>query len=319
MIEPPTTAVPAAGGVREAVAAHPVSMVWLGTVLFSTGPVMVAGATISGPVFSFWRLWFGAAAMGLAHAASRARTSAPSARGWQVAAACGVAFSAHQLTGMTALRTTSVVDVTLMNTLAPIVVGLLAVRAFGERPGVRFRAWSAVAMAGGAVVALAGSTGPEGEPLGMVLAATSIAFYAVFFVGSKLARPDIEPIAFMVAMLTSAAVTTSLFLVAMGEAPTPISTHDLLLCAAVAVVPGSLGHLAITWSLRWVPANVPPVIGLAMPVLAGALAWWLLGQEIRTAQVLGGAVVLIGVAGAVRSPSAHRLGADEALVLAEET
>ena len=42
----------------------PLLLVGLGVLLFSTGPVVVAGSATTGPVLSFWRLWIGAALMG---------------------------------------------------------------------------------------------------------------------------------------------------------------------------------------------------------------------------------------------------------------
>jgi drug/metabolite transporter (DMT)-like permease len=299
---------------------HPIGVVWLGIALFSTGPVMVASASISGVAFSFWRLWFGVGVLVLAAGVHRAVTGIRTSRlGWGWALACGVMFAAHQLMFMTALRATSVVDVTLMNTVAPIVVGILAVPAFGEHPGARFRLWSLVAMAGAAGIALVGSTGPEGDPLGMLLAAGNVVFYALYFVGSKLARPHIEPIRFLFGNAIAAALAVSAFVLLAGEAVRPVTAHDLLLCLGVAALPGAIGHLSVTWALRWVPANLPPVMMLSIPALSGALAWVVVDQAISAAQLAAGVVTLMGVAGAVRSPSARRLGADEALVHAEET
>lgn len=307
-------------GVVATIDRHPVGLVWFGTVLFSTGPVLVAGASISGVVFSFWRLWCGVAILGAAAALRRLRVAeATTARGWAWAAACGVAFAVHQLMFMSALRITSVVDATLMNTIAPVVVGLLAVPAFGERPGTRFRLWSVLAMAGAAAVALAGSTGPEGDPVGMALAAGNVVFYALYFVGSKMAVPHISTVPFLFGNIVAAALTVSAFVALTGEAATPIDGGDLLRCAAVALLPGAVGHFSITRSLATVPANLPPVVMLTIPVLSGAMAWVLLGQEVRPAQIVAGAVTLVAVAGAVRTPSAQAVGADEALVLAEET
>jgi drug/metabolite transporter (DMT)-like permease len=79
-----------------------------------------------------------------------------------------------------------------------------------------------------------------------------------------------------------------------------------------------VGHFSVTWSLRWVPANIPPVIMLAIPVLAGVLAWILLGQATTPVKVAGGLLTLLGVAGAVRSAGRDTL-AGQALDLAEET
>lgn len=306
--------------VRATAVEHPVWVVWFGVTLFSTGPVIVAGGGISGVAFSFWRLWMGVAILGTLVGIRRSRSlDTTSATGWRWAAACGVAFALHQVMFMTAIKTTSVVDVTLMNTIAPIVVGVLAIRAFGERPGVRFRAWSVLAMAGAAGVVLAGSTGPQGDPAGMALAAANVVFYALYFVGSKLSAPHISTWPFLFGAILAAALTVSLWVAVSGEAVTPIGTSDLLRCAAVAILPGAIGHFSVTWAVRTVPANLPPVIMLSIPVLSGAMAWLFLGQAVRGAQVAAGIVTLVAVAGAVRAPSAARLAADEALTLAEES
>jgi drug/metabolite transporter (DMT)-like permease len=317
---PPAGGPPGGPGVLATAARHPVGVVWFGVVLFSTGPVIIAGSSISGIQFAFWRLWMGVLLLGGAMLLRRRSRPAPTPRvGWYWAVASGVAFALHQLAFMFALKETTVVDVTLMNTLAPIVVGVLAVPLFGERPGLRFRLWSVVAMAGAVGVIVAGSSGPQGDLGGMALAAVNVVFYAFYFVGSKLARPHIDTIPFLFANLVAAALCVSLFAVVTASALTPVGATDLGLCLAVALLPGAVGHFSVTWALRWVPANVPPVIMLSIPVLSGALAWLLLDQVVHGGQVLAGAVTLIAVLGAIRSPSAHRLGADEALVLAEES
>lgn len=306
------------GRMRAAAGSHPVGVVWLGTFLFATGPVMVAAASVSGPVFSFWRLWAGVPILAVAawfqiHRAGHR----PSRAGWWGAIGAGLTFAVHQLLFMTALMATSVVDVTLMNTLAPVVVAVLAVPLFGERPGVGFRLWSLVAILGAAMVALIGSAGPSGNPLGMGLAAANVVFYAVYFVWSKQVRDQIDTWPFLFAALTTAAVAVSAFVVLTGEPVGDISAHDLVLCLAVAIVPGALGHFSITWSLAWVPANVPPVILLSMPAVSGLLAWVVLGQTTTAAQLAAGAVTLVGVLGALRTPGVTP-SATEALDLAEE-
>ena len=298
---------------------RPVLAVWFGTVMFSTGPVMVAAATVPGAVFSFWRLWIGSALMVVLALVQRRRTGVAITRAglrWMVLA--GAAFGLHQLLFMIALRATSVVDVTLMNTLAPVVVAVLAVPLFGERPGVAFRLWSVVAIAGGLVVAVAGSSGPQGEPVGMALAAGNVVFYSLYFVWSKQARNDIETVTFLAGTTVVAAVVVSGYVLVTGAPVGTIDAHDLALCAGVALLPGFVGHFSVTWSLKWVPANIPPVVLLLIPVISGFLAWVLLGQSTTLVKVVGGLVTLAGVAGAVHSAGGESTAA-RSLELAEES
>lgn len=313
-VETPTTRVGrgAALGAR-----YPIALVTFGVVMFSTGPVIVAGTSMSGVTFSFWRLWIGVALLAVLATVHVWLTGArPTRRGLAVSAAAGAAFGLHQLFFMSALKQTSVVDVTLMNTLAPIIVAVLAVPLFGERPGATFRLWSLTAIAGAAAVVVVGSSGPEGEPVGMLLAASNVVFYAFYFVWSKQSRDHIDTVPFLfVAVVVAALVVTGFVLVA-GTPVGDVGGDDLLAVAAVAIFPGLVGHFSVTWPLRSVPANIPPVLMLLIPVLSGLLAWVFLGEVVDGATLLAGAVTLVGVAGAVLS--GRDLVAVEALDLAEE-
>lgn len=294
---------------------RPVALLWVGVLLFSLGPVLVGASTVSGPVLSFWRLWIGTAVMGVAtvvHVGVTGRR--PDLLGWSWAARAGVAFGLHQLAFMSAIKATSVVDVTLMQVLSPMFVAVLAIPLFGERPGAAFRLWSVVAVVGAGIVVLAGASGPEGAPLGMVLAVVNVAFFAVYFVWSKQARAHIDVIPFLFGVVLAAGVTVSAYVVLAGESPGSASARDLLLAATIAVVPGALGHFVSTWPLRWVAANIPPVVQLTTPFLAGALAWLLLGQRITSLHLVGGLVTVAGVAGAILSPSGRRLAASRTSV-----
>ena len=296
------------GRVASAVERQPLLLVGLGVLLFSTGPVMVAGSDTTGPVLSFWRLWMGALLMGgltLWHVRVSGRR--PDRVGWRWAGRCGVAFGIHQLFFMIAIKQTSVVDVTLMQVVQPVFVGVLAAVLFGERPGPAFRLWSLVAIAGAAVVVLAGASGPEGNPVGVALAVANVAFFAVYFVWSKQARSHIDTVPFLFGVVVAAGVVVSAFVLVAGEPVGSISGGDLLIAAFIASVPGALGHFVTTWPLHKVAANVPPVMQLAMPFLSGALAWIVLEQGVTLLHVVGGLLTIAGVVGALLSPAGRRL------------
>lgn len=303
--------------VRRLAERRPLALVVAGVLVFSVGPLLVRVTKVSGPVVSFWRLWFGVVILGVATAVQlRSTRRLPSRAGWTWAAKAGLAFAVHQLFFMTAIKATSVVDVTLMQVLQPVVVAVLAVPLFGERPGARFRLWSLVALAGAAVVALAGSSGPTGDLGGMVLAMLNVVLYAVYFVWAKQARDEIDVVPFLFGVVVTAGVAVSAWCVLTGEAVTSVRRVDLLAAFAIAALPGAVGHFLSTWPLRWVAANVPPLLQLAIPFLSGAMAWLLLDERITLAHVLGGALTMAGVAGAILSPAGRRLVAKEDATLA---
>lgn len=285
-----------------AAARRPLLLIGLGVLMYSTGPVFVAASDVSGPVFSFWRLWIGVPALGLLTALHvRAGGRWPDRRAWRWAGWAGLAFGVHQPLMFTAIKATSVVDVSLMNTLAPLVVAVAAVPLFGERPGLRFRAWTLLAVAGAVVVVLGASAGPEGDPAGMAMAGGNVLAFAAFFLLSKLGRDHIDVLPFLFGVIVVAALAVSAFAVIAGEPVGAIGRRDLVLAAANGLGPGILGHFVMTWPLRWVAANVPPVMKLGQPVLSGLLALWLLSQPITGLHAVGGLLTLAGVAGAVLS------------------
>lgn len=278
---------------------HPISLVWAGVLVYSTGPVIVAASSVDGPGFSLLRLIIGVPVLWLLAARSSDDdvVDPGKARWWTLLA--GVSFGAHQIALMTAVKLTSVTDVVLMNTLAPVVVTILAVPLFGERPGLRFRSWGLLAVLGAAVVAWAGSTGPSGDLRGMSLAVLNVVVFSVFFLCSKAARDHIAVWPFLARVISVAAVFVLAF-VGLGTSPWPDPTGlDLVLAALLAMGPGAIGHFLMTWPLRWVPANLPPIVRLVQPFLSGGLAWLVLGQHITLTHIAGGALTIVGVGGAL--------------------
>ena len=278
---------------------HPVTAIWIGMLTYSTGPVMVAASGVSGPEFSRMRLLVGIPVLLVPAAITRIRSGRRvpfRAHLWTIAA--GIMFALHQLTFMTAVKRTSVADVVLMNTLAPIIVMLLAVPMFGERPDRRVRGWTALAILGGVIIALGGATTPGGDPLGVVLAAANVAFFAGFFLFSKVVRPatDVWPFLFEALLVSAIVVAGSFIVLGQGLLPTA-NERDWALAVMMAVGPGAIGHFFMTWPLEWVRASVPPTIRLLQPLSAGGLAWLLLGQGVSGYQFAGGAVAMAGVLG----------------------
>ncbi|MEZ5343469.1 MAG: DMT family transporter [Acidimicrobiales bacterium] len=289
----------------------PFHLIALGVLFYGTGPVLARSASTTGVLLSFWRLWFGVAILAVSLGIHRlSGRTLGSRRGLALACAAGAMFSLNQVLFFTAIKRTSVVDTTLMSTLAPVIVAIAAVPLFGERPAPAFRLWSIIAMFGAAFVVLGSSAGPSGDLLGMLMAIGSTFCFVGFFMISKVSRDEMPVVAFLSGVMTTAAICVSLFVVAAGYSPGSVGSGDLWRASAMALVPGTLGHVVMTWPLNYVPANIPPLMRLAGPVVSGTLAWVFLGEGITWVHVIGGAVIIVGAAGAIRSKAGQTLVAD---------
>jgi drug/metabolite transporter (DMT)-like permease len=132
-------------------------------------------------------------------------------------------------------------------------------------------------------------------------------FFAIFFLLSKRSRPDIGVVPFLTGVMLTASVLVTAFVVVAGEPVVEATATDLVYALVVAAGPGFLGHVVMTWPLRWIPANIPPVMRLGTPVLASTWAWLFLGDTVGALQVVGGLITAGGVAGAVLSRDGREL------------
>jgi drug/metabolite transporter (DMT)-like permease len=76
----------------------------------------------------------------------------------------------------------------------------------------------------------------------------------------------------------------------------------LVACTGLALVCTIGGHTVFNWTLRRLPAATVSLAFLGEPPLAALLAFLILGQGVPVATIVGGVLILAGLAAAVSSP-----------------
>jgi drug/metabolite transporter (DMT)-like permease len=74
---------------------------------------------------------------------------------------------------------------------------------------------------------------------------------------------------------------------------------DCLILLAVAIFPGTLGHVLMNWAHAHVSAFAISMLLLGVPIVAASGAALVLGEQITWLQLLGGAIVLVAIANVV--------------------
>ena len=162
---------------------------------------------------------------------------------------------------------TSVAGTSLILLLSPVLIALWAIPLFGERPGIRFRLWTLVAVIGASVVVLGGSSGPDGDPVGVTLAVISVVLLATQFVVTKVGRRTLDTVPLHIATVCSGAVFVTIFGLVTGHDFGEMTRTDFLCVLGVVALASTLSALLLTWSLRWLPAQHPSPHPPAHPVL----------------------------------------------------
>lgn len=207
----------------------------------------------------------------------------------------GVALALHFILWTTSLSYTSVASSVLFVTTHPLFVGLGSFLLLKESLSSRLLVGIAIAVVGGALIG-AGDIQLAGAAIrGDLLAIGGGFMVAVYFMIGRHVRQSVSATEYVAVTYTTAA---ALVLLICAITRTPIvgfsgSTIGFLLL--LGLIPQLLGHSIFNWALKHLPATHVSIMILGEPVGSGLLAWLLLGEIPRGLNLIGAALILVGI------------------------
>jgi drug/metabolite transporter (DMT)-like permease len=277
----------------------PQAVLVLALVGVSFGSIFVRLAAAPALAVALWRMTL-AAALVVPVAGILRRPGAPSFGALLLAAAAGVLLALHFATWISSLDYTSVARSVLLVNTAPVFVALIAWIIGRDVPAPRI--WVAIALAlAGVVVMGAEGLDEPGAALGQALALAGAAAMAGYLVLAREAQRSLSYLSYVLTAYGSAAVCLWVAVAATGTVWHGFAAGTWVAIAAMALVSQVIGHGGYNWSLRHLQ---PAYVSLALtgePVIAAALAWWLLGEPVSSGTAAGGALVLAAILLASRS------------------
>ena len=194
-----------------------------------------------------------------------------------------------------------------MNT-SPLFVALGDTWLLASPPGRRLLASLALSVAGSVLVAWgdpgAGLGCHAPSPLtGAALAVGGAFFGSAYMLAGRSVRPRVSNLEYVTPVYGVASIVLAgLALMTRSELlGYPSASWQSILM--MALIPQGIGHTLINWSLGHLTSSRVAVFGLLEPLVAAALAWYTLGEPVSSLQVLGGSMVLVGVALSAASDS----------------
>jgi DME family drug/metabolite transporter len=248
------------------------------------------------------RIAVGAAAL---VAAARLRGELRRLDSWSpVPVAAGVAaIAGYQLAFFSAVARTGVAVGTMVAIgSAPVLAGLLAWLASGERPARRWYAATVLAVAGGALLAVAGQA-VRFSPGGVALALAAGAAYAVYTVAAKRLLARHGQVEVMGLLFAGGALLLAplLVLLPLGWLATPRGTLAALHLGLAAT---AAAYVLFAAGLQRVTVATAATVSLAEPLTAATLGVALLGERLTAAGLAGAALLVGGLALLAGAPSA---------------
>jgi drug/metabolite transporter (DMT)-like permease len=272
----------------------------LTVLMWGFSAVAIKAVSTTGLVTATYRLWISIPALWLSVFSMSFRRRLDTA--WLKASLVGgLLFSVHQILYFTSIKLTSVADVTIIGALQPVLVLLLAGPLFGERVTRRAGVWSLVAFFGTVLVMLGSAHAASSTLKGDALAFVNLFAFTAYFLASKRFRQGVAAWDYVVGMTTvSGIVIVALTLATTDDFGSP-APWEWAVLAAIAIFPGTLGHVLSNWAHAHVTAFAASMILLAVPVVATAGAFALLGEPVSPLQLVGAAIVFAAIVTIVRS------------------
>jgi len=266
-----------------------------GATCISLSPIWVRIADVGPTVSAFWRVALAVPLLWIVFLSLSGKTS------WKktnprLLFAAGLAFSGDLAFWHWSIQFTSVANSTLLANLASIFVTLAAWILWKQRPSGMFLAGLAAALLGVALLVRASLGFSARTLLGDGLGVVTAMFYAWYLLSVKGVRD--RGVATLQLMAVTTTITAAILFpiaLASGEALLPSSATGWLKLLGLAWISHSAGQGLIAYALAHLPAAFSSVGLLFQPVMAAGFAWLLLAEPLAALQIVGGAIVLVGI------------------------
>lgn len=226
---------------------------------------------------------------------------------WRWAILAGVFFAGDLAFWHWSIGATSVANATILTNLAPVFVAFAAWPLFGERPTFMSLASLGLALFGAWLLVDASLAISPERAIGDLLGLSSAVFYAAYQLSIRRVRGSWNTWRVMVTSSLVSGITLAGIAVASGESLVPGTMRAWAVVFALAVISQVLGQGLIAYALLHVPSGFSSLTLLMQALVATILGWWVLGEALGPAQLLGGAVLLSAIVIARRSTSAYRM------------
>lgn len=208
----------------------------------------------------------------------------------------GVFLALHFSAYFESIHRTSVAAATILGNTQVLFVALLMLFLFREK--LSLRCWFAIALTflGGTAIAL--SSAGDGNALsGDLLAILCAALLACYtMIGHSCRRHNVSTSIYTFLVYSSAAVTLIILLPITGTGYFGYAPVNWLCAAGMVIFCTFLGHSIFSWGLKYEAPALVSTLQMLEPVFATVWALLLFHEIPRFTVILGGAVVILGIA-----------------------
>jgi drug/metabolite transporter (DMT)-like permease len=207
----------------------------------------------------------------------------------------GAFLALHFALWIWSLSYTTITSSVVLVTSSPIFVAIASYLLFREKITRRIISGIIVSIIGAIIIGFnswqLGGTSVHGSILAL---SGAVAVAGYLLIGRKL-RQSMGLLSYIFLTYSSAAVFLLITSLARGAILFDYSGETYLMFILLALVPQLIGHSALNWSLRFVPATMVTIAVLGEPVGATILGFFILKEVPTIIELIGGALILSGI------------------------
>lgn len=272
-------------------------IVLLGVAGVSLSAIFVRWATAPSLVLAFYRMAMAAVLLfPLVFWKNRAELRTLTGREWGLCAVSGAFLGLHFAAYFESLRWTSIASSVVLVDTEVLFVALGSLLILHKR--LSGRAWLAVALAfGGSVIVAMADTAAGADALrGDLIALSGALFMAVYTMIGAVCRKRLSTNIYTFLVYSVAAAVLLMILLATGTPLGGYGSINYLSGLGMAVFCTLLGHSVFSWGLKYLPPAFISTVKLLEPVFASVWGLILFSERPGLLVILGGAVILSGIA-----------------------
>jgi drug/metabolite transporter (DMT)-like permease len=268
----------------------------MGALLISFSPVLIKDAGVPGTITVFYRLLFGTITLIIPFVFSRIKSKeALKTKGVFLAVLAGLCLAIDMALWATGIMVSNAAMPTLVGNLAPLWVGIGAFLFFKERQTTKFWIGLFIALVGVSFLIIQDMFQPIGILKGLLFGLFAGVFYASFMLFAQSGRKLLNTISFLFISSLATTIFLGIFMLIQNFEFIGFSSKTWVLFVIMGVFIQAGAWFLINYAQGYLPASLVSPTLLAQPVLAGIVAFFMLGEELSVWQIFGGVIVIIGI------------------------
>ena len=218
-----------------------------------------------------------------------------SKKDWLLSSIAGVFLAFHFILWFESLNYTSVASSTVLVTLQPIFAFVGTYFFFKESLSFKTILSGVIAISGSVLIGW-GDFKVSGTALyGDLLALIACALITVYLLMGQDVRKRLSLVTYTMVVYSASTIALFFYVLFKGLSFGPSPSSEWLWFILLALIPNLFGHTLFNWAVKYVSTNVISIAILFEPVGAAALAYVIFEEKLIATQLIGGAIILVGI------------------------